>query len=59
MRIQDNMFLFENLADLDNRSIQILSARWSKSMAYALKAVLEPVVEKFWPTCPSAKARCF
>ena len=48
MRIQDNMFLFENLADLDNRSIQILMRTLEQEqMAYALKAAPEPVVEKF------------
>jgi flagellar motor switch protein FliG len=48
MRIQDNMFDFENLVDLDNRSIQILMrALEQEQMAYALKAAPEPVVEKF------------
>ena len=48
MRIQDNMFLFEMLADLDNRSIQILiRSLEQEQMAYALKAAPEPVVEKF------------
>ena len=48
MRIQDNMFDFENLVDLDNRSIQILMRTLEQEqMAYALKAAPEPVVEKF------------
>ena len=48
MRIQDNMFDFENLVDLDNRSIQILMRSLEQEqMAYALKAAPEPVVEKF------------
>jgi flagellar motor switch protein FliG len=48
LRIQDNMFDFENLVDLDNRSIQILMRTLEQEqMAYALKAAPEPVVEKF------------
>ena len=48
MRIQDNMFDFENLVDLDNRSIQILMRSLEQEqMAYALKAAPDPVVEKF------------
>ena len=48
MRIQDNMFDFENLVSLDNRSIQILMRTLEQEqMAYALKAAPEPVVEKF------------
>jgi flagellar motor switch protein FliG len=48
MRIQDNMFDFENLVDLDNRSIQILMRTLEQEqMTYALKAAPEPVVEKF------------
>lgn len=48
MRIQDNMFDFDNLVDLDNRSIQILMRTLEQEqMAYALKAAPEPVVEKF------------
>jgi flagellar motor switch protein FliG len=48
MRIQDNMFDFENLVDLDNRSIQILMRTLEQEqMAYALKAAPEPVVETF------------
>jgi flagellar motor switch protein FliG len=48
LRIQDNMFDFENLVDLDNRSIQILMRSLEQEqMAYALKAAPDPVVEKF------------
>ena len=47
-RIADNMFVFDMLVDLDNRSIQILMRTLEQEqMAYALKAALEPVVEKF------------
>ena len=47
-RIQDNMFLFDMLVELDNRSIQILMRTLEQEqMAYALKAAPEPVVEKF------------
>ena len=36
--IQDNMFDFDNLVDLDNRSIQILMRTLEQEqMAYALK----------------------
>ena len=42
------MFDFDNLVDLDNRSIQILMRTLEQEqMAYALKAAPEPVVEKF------------
>ena len=48
MRIQDNMFDFENLVDLENRSIQILMRTLEQEeMAYALKAAPNAVVEKF------------
>ena len=48
LRIQDNMFDFENLVDLDNRSIQVLMRSLEQEqMAYALKAAPDPVVEKF------------
>ena len=47
-RIADNMFVFDMLVDLDNRSIQILMRTLEQEqMAYALKAAPEPVVEKF------------
>ena len=48
MRIQDNMFDFENLVGLDNRSIQILMRSLEQEqMAVALRAAPEPVKEKF------------
>lgn len=48
MRIADNMFDFDNLVDLDNRSIQVLMRTLEQEqMAYALKAAPDPVVEKF------------
>jgi flagellar motor switch protein FliG len=48
MLIQDNMFDFENLASLDNRSIQILMRSLEQEqMLYALKGATEPVKEKF------------
>ena len=48
MRIQDNMFDFENLVELDNRSIQILMRTLEQEqMAVALRGSPEPVKEKF------------
>ncbi len=48
MLIQDNMFTFEGLAGLDNRSVQILMRSLEQEqMLYALKGATEPVKEKF------------
>ena len=47
MCIADNMFDFDNLVDLDNRSIQADGTLEQEQMAYALKAAPDPVVEKF------------
>ena len=59
MRIADNMFDFDNLVDLDNRSIQVLMRTLEQEqMAYALKAAPDPVVEKFLRTCLSERAPC-
>ena len=48
LKITDNMFAFENLADLDNRSIQTLSRQLDQEeLAVALKAAPENVVNAF------------
>lgn len=47
-KILDEMFLFENLADVDDRSIQTLLQNIdSNSLAIALKGASEPLLERF------------
>ncbi|MEE1921414.1 flagellar motor switch protein FliG [Pseudomonas sp. 148P] len=47
-KILDEMFLFENLADVDDRSIQTLLQNIdSNSLAIALKGASEPLMERF------------
>ncbi|HSH49808.1 MAG TPA: flagellar motor switch protein FliG [Halomonas sp.] len=47
-KIIDEMFLFENLIDLDNRSIQIILKEIdTNSLVVALKGAPEPLMEKF------------
>ncbi|MEH6466717.1 MAG: flagellar motor switch protein FliG [Porticoccus sp.] len=47
-RIIDEMFLFENLIDLDDRAIQmVLKEIDSNSLSLALKSAKEPLLEKF------------
>ncbi|MDA0665310.1 MAG: flagellar motor switch protein FliG [Proteobacteria bacterium] len=49
MKIQDNMFSFENLVNVDNRSIQTLMRNVEQDMLMvALKGATEPVKEKFF-----------
>ncbi len=60
LRIADNMFLFENLVDLDNRSVQILMRSLDQEMlSYALKAAPEPVAEKFLSNMSQRQAAMF
>ncbi|WP_028388387.1 flagellar motor switch protein FliG [Legionella fairfieldensis] len=48
-KIKDKMFVFENLVDMDNRSIQILLRDVSTdSLLLALKGTTEPVKEKIF-----------
>ncbi|MFZ9735029.1 MAG: flagellar motor switch protein FliG [Burkholderiaceae bacterium] len=49
MKVQDNMFSFENLVGVDNRSIQTLMRNVEQDMLMvALKGATEPVKEKFF-----------
>ena len=49
MKVQDNMFSFENLVSVDNRSIQTLMRNVEQDMLMvALKGATEPVKEKFF-----------
>ena len=49
MKIQDNMFSFENLVNVDNRSVQTLMRNVEQDMLMvALKGATEPVKEKFF-----------
>ena len=46
--IRDNMFLFENMGDLDNRSIQALMREVEQELLMiALKSTSDEVTEKF------------
>jgi flagellar motor switch protein FliG len=57
MKVQDNMFSFENLVGVDNRSIQTLMRNVEQDMLMvALKGATEPVKEKFFGNM-SARAR--
>ena len=57
MKVQDNMFQFENLGGVDNRSIQTLMRNVDQDMLMvALKGATEPVKEKFFGNM-SARAR--
>jgi flagellar motor switch protein FliG len=48
MNIRDNMFLFENMGDLDNRSIQALMREVeNEQLMIALKSTSDEVTEKF------------
>ena len=49
MKVQDNMFSFENLVSIDNRSVQTLMRNVEQEMLMvALKGATEPVKEKFF-----------
>ena len=57
MKVQDNMFSFENLVGVDNRSIQTLMRNIEQDMLMvALKGATEPVKDKFFGNM-SARAR--
>jgi flagellar motor switch protein FliG len=57
MKVQDNMFSFENLVGVDNRSIQTLMRNVEQDMLMvALKGATEPVKEKFFGNM-SSRAR--
>jgi len=57
MKVQDNMFQFENLSGVDNRSVQTLMRNVDQDMLMvALKGATEPVKEKFFGNM-SARAR--
>ena len=57
MKVQDNMFQFENLGGVDNRSIQTLMRNVDQDMLMvALKGATEPVKEQFFGNL-SARAR--
>ena len=56
-RIQDKMFVFENLRDLDNRSIQILLREVSsESLILALKGTSNELKEKIFKNMSSRAA---
>jgi flagellar motor switch protein FliG len=57
MKVQDNMFSFENLVGVDNRSSQTLMRNIEQDMLMvALKGATEPVKDKFFGNM-SARAR--
>lgn len=59
-KILDEMFLFENLIDLDDRSIQtILSQVESNSLAVALKGAQQALLDKFLSNMSNRAAQLF
>jgi flagellar motor switch protein FliG len=53
-KIQDKMFVFENLLDLDDRSIQLLLREvQSETLVVALKGTSEPLKEKIFKNMSS------
>ena len=59
-RIQDNMFTFDNLEAVDNRSIQVLIRNVeSDLLMVALKGAIEPVKDKFFENMSSRAADMF
>jgi flagellar motor switch protein FliG len=55
--VQDQMFVFENLMDLDDRSVQALLRQvQSESLIVALKGTSEPLREKFFRNMSSRAA---
>jgi flagellar motor switch protein FliG len=53
-KIQDKMFVFENLLDLDDRSIQLLLREvQSEMLVVALKGTSEPLKEKIFKNMSS------
>ncbi|MFC2972537.1 flagellar motor switch protein FliG [Azotobacter bryophylli] len=59
-KILDEMFLFENLIDLDDRSIQtILSQVESNSLAIALKGAQQALLDKFLANMSNRAAQLF
>ncbi len=59
-KILDEMFLFENLIDLDDRSIQvILSQVESNSLAIALKGAQQALLDKFLSNMSNRAAQLF
>lgn len=57
MKVQDNMFSFENLAGIDNRSVQTLMRNVEQDMLMvALKGATEQVKDKFFSNM-SSRAR--
>jgi len=59
-KILDEMFLFENLIDLDDRSIQVvLSQVESNSLAIALKGAQQALLDKFLANMSNRAAQLF
>lgn len=59
-KILDEMFLFENLIDLDDRSIQVvLSQVESNSLAIALKGAQQALLDKFLSNMSNRAAQLF
>lgn len=58
-KIKDKMFVFENLVDMDNRSVQtLLRDVTTEQLMLALKGTTEPVKEKYSPTCQNGLPIC-
>ncbi len=59
-QIQDKMFVFDNLIDVDDRGIQSLMKEVSTDvLTLALRAADEALKEKYLPICLSVPLKCY